>query len=91
MTKEEITKAIKEYKEYKKMEADLKNEEEILKKEITDYMEAEGVNELLTEEGKATYREVQSKRFATTEFKKLHGDLYEAFTTATSSMRFTCN
>lgn len=49
------------------------------------------IKEFMCDDGKITYREVISKRFASTEFKKLHKDLYEAFTKATSSMRFTCN
>ena len=50
------------------------------------------VDEVISEDGiKATYREVISNRFASTEFKKVHADLYAAFTKKTSSMRFTCN
>ena len=49
------------------------------------------LEEFMCDDGKVTYREVISNRFASTEFKKLHEDLYKAFTKKTSSMRFTCN
>ena len=82
---------IKEIKEYQTMQDELKKQIEELKAEAIEYLDENEIDEFLCDEGKVTYREVISKRFASTEFKKLHKDLYEAFTKATSSMRFTCN
>lgn len=86
-----INAVIKEIKEYQTMQDELKKQIEELKAEAIEYLDENEIDEFLCDEGKVTYREVISKRFASTEFKKLHKDLYEAFTKATSSMRFTCN
>lgn len=86
-----INTVIKEIKEYQQMQKDLEKQIDELKAEAIEYLSENELQEFMCDEGKVTYREVISKRFASTEFKKLHKDLYEAFTKATSSMRFTCN
>lgn len=86
-----INEVIREYKEYQKLVSEAKEQLEALKAEAIEYMTEKEVDEVLTDEGKVTYREVSSNRFQTTEFKKIHADLYEAFTKKTSSYRFTCN
>ena len=62
-----------------------------LKDEVKAYMTETGTDEVLSDSGKATWREVISNRFASTEFKKVHADLYKAFTKQTTSERFTFN
>ena len=86
-----INEVIKEIKEYQDMQEALKIEIEKLKAEAIEYLEQNEIDEYTCTDGKVTYREVISNRFASTEFKKVHADLYEAFTKKTSSMRFTCN
>ena len=86
-----INEVIKELKEYQDMQDALKIEIEKLKAEAIEYLNENEIDEYMCEDGKVTYREVISNRFASTEFKKVHADLYEAFTKKTSSMRFTCN
>lgn len=90
-TAKNINQLIKEIKEYQDMQDQLKAEIEALKAEAIEYMNDQGVDEVLTDEGKVTYREVISNRFDTTSFKKSYGDLYAEFTKKTSNMRFTCN
>ncbi len=80
-----INAVIKEIKEYQAMQDELKKQIEELKAEAIEYLSENELQEFLCDDGKITYREVISKRFASTEFKKLHKDLYEAFTKATSS------
>lgn len=82
---------IREIKEYQELEAQLKIQVEELRAQAIEYLGENNIDEYTCDSGKITYREVLSKRFASTEFKKLHKDLYEAFQTITSSMRFTCN
>lgn len=82
---------IREIKEYQEMQDALKAEIDKLKSEAIEYLTENELEEFMCEDGKVTYREVISNRFASTEFKKLHEDLYKAFTKKTSSMRFTCN
>ncbi len=86
-----INEVIKEIKEYQEMQETLKNEIDKLKAEAIEYLNENELDEYMCDDGKVTYREVISNRFASTEFKKVHADLYEAFTKKTSSMRFTCN
>lgn len=63
-----------------------------LKDEVKAYMTETGTDEVISDNGaKATWREVISNRFASTEFKKVHADLYKAFTKQTTSKRFTFN
>ena len=88
-----INEVIKSLKEWEQMKKEVEQNIENLKKEAIDYLTEQEIDEYVnTENGdKITYREVLSNRFQSTEFKKLHKDLYEAFTMQTSSMRFTCN
>lgn len=86
-----INEIVKEYKEYAAMADQLKAEMEILKKEAIEYMDEKGIDEVVTDEGKITYRDVISNRFQTTEFKKKFADLYKAYTAQTINKRFTCN
>ena len=87
-----INEVIKELKEYQDMQESLKAEIEKLKAEAIEYLNENEIDEYINDNGtKVTYREDVSNRFARTEFKKVHADLYEAFTKKTSSMRFTCN
>lgn len=89
--KKNINEVIREYKEYAAMAEQLKAEMEVLKAEAIEYLDEKGIDEYLCDDGKVTYRAVISNRFASTEFKKIHGDLYKAFCRQTESMRFTCN
>ena len=82
---------IAEYKEYQALEDELKKQMESLRTQAIEILGASALDEYVCDTGKVTYRQVISNRFATTEFKKVHGDLYKAFTIQTSCMKFTCN
>ena len=88
-----INEIIRQLKEYDAMKKEVESQINVLKEEAIEYLTEQEIDEYVnTENGdKITYREVLSKRFQSTEFKKLHKDLYEAFTMQTSSMRFTVN
>ena len=86
-----INEVIKELKEYEVMQEQLKKEVEQLKAQAIEYLAENGIDEVITPEGKVTYREVLSKRFDSTSFKKDFLDVYEEYTKLTSSMRFTLN
>lgn len=91
MKNQNINEVIREIKEYQRMQDDLKAEIEKLKAEAIEYLDSNELDEYLCDDGKITYREVISNRFASTEFKKVHEDLYKAFLKKTSCMKFTCN
>lgn len=86
-----INQIIKEIKEYQEIQEQLKREVELLKEQAIEYLDSEGIDEVLTSEGKITYREVISNRFDSTAFKKDFADIYAEYTKKTSSMRFTCS
>lgn len=82
---------IKELKDFEELEAQLKETKEELKHEIIKMLSDNHIDEYSCNAGKVTYREVLSNRFASSEFKKLHSELYNAYVRTTTSMRFTCN
>lgn len=85
-----IKDVIREIKEYQAMQDELKKQINELKEEAIEWLDENEVDEILTNEGKITYREVISKRFNSTAFKKDFADIYDEYTTQTSNMRFTC-
>ena len=85
-----IKDVIREIKEYQAMQDELKKQIDELKEEAIEWLDENELDEILTDEGKITYREVISKRFNSTAFKKDFGDIYDEYTTKTSNMRFTC-
>mgnify|MGYP000033312535 CR=1 FL=1 len=85
-----IKEVIKEIKEYQSMQDELKKQINELKEEAIEWLDENELDEILTDEGKITYREVISKRFNSTAFKKDFADIYDEYTTKTSNMRFTC-
>ena len=86
-----INNLIKEIKEYQAMQEALKAEIEKLKESAIEYLSDNEIDEYLCDEGKITYREVLSKRFDSTSFKKDFADIYAEYSKQTSNMRFTCN
>lgn len=86
-----INEVIKEIKEYQAMQDELKRQIDELKAQAIEYLADNEIDEFLSDEGKITYREVISKRFDSTSFKKDFADIYAEYQKATSSMRFTCN
>lgn len=89
--KKSINEVIKEYKEYSELLEETKKQLEVLKAQAVDYLNENEIDEVLTDEGKITYREVISKRFDSTSFKKDFADIYAEYQRPSSSMRFTCN
>lgn len=85
-----IKDVIREIKEYQAMQDELKKQINDLKEEAIEWLDENELDEILTDEGKITYREVISKRFNSTAFKKDFADIYDEYTTKTSNMRFTC-
>lgn len=85
-----IKDVIKEIKEYQAMQDELKKQIDELKEEAIEWLDENELDEILTDEGKITYREVISKRFNSTAFKKDFADIYDEYTTKTSNMIFTC-
>ena len=91
MKNHEINEIIRQIKEYQDLQEQIKAELGLLKAEAIEYLNDEGIDEVLTDAGKITFREVISNRFDSTAFKRVHADLYKAFSKKTCNYRFTCN
>lgn len=87
-----INEIMKDLAEMNAMQDELKATIESLQDEVKQYMTAEGVDEVVAENGdKATWREVISNRFDSTAFKKDFADVYREYTRRTTYRRFTFN
>lgn len=89
-----MTSTIKELKTYLQLKKELEAQIKALEDQIKSYMTNNGLQELMTDDMMTVcrYKEVISKRFDTTAFKKSEwAELYDEFTTESSSMRFTVN
>lgn len=79
----------KEMAQYKliiaEAEAELKKRED----QVKELMTSSGIDTLIGDEHKATYKEVISNRFDSKAFKADHADMYEAYKKPSASMRFT--
>lgn len=87
----DIFETVKEMKEYLEMKEALQRELDVLREQAICWLMEHDCDEVLTDAGKITYREVISRRFDTTAFKKEHGEIYTAYTKSTTCMKFTCN
>lgn len=90
MDRNEINALFKEIAEYKMMEAEAKAMREQAEARVKEIMESEGIDTLLGDEHKATWKEVISNRFDSAAFKKDgYADLYKEYQKPSASMRFT--
>lgn len=89
--KKDIKEIMRELAEYTSMKEELEAQIDMLKDEVKEYMKDNDVDEVLTDDGKATWREVISNRFDSTSFKKDFLDVYKAYVKKTSCKRFTFN
>jgi len=91
MKRRNIESVVNDLKELTELQELIKKEIEQVKREAIEYMAFMGTDEVVTLDGKITYRAVISKRFDSTLFKKTYPFLYDDFVKPTSSLRFTFN
>ena len=89
MSANKLTSKVKELKELKMMAEEIAAERTTIEDAIKAEMTARETDELITSEYKIRWKKVVSNRFDTTAFKKTHADLYEQYTKATETRRFT--
>lgn len=80
---------LKAIAEYRRIIEDAEAELESLKSIAISRMEERGIEELKSDEHKATYKMVVSNRFDSKAFKADHADMYELYKKPSSAMRFT--
>lgn len=88
MDKKTINAKYKELAELKMMYKEIEDAMDGIKDELKEYMKANNLDELVGDEHKATWKEVESSRFDSTTFKAQYPDLYEAFKKPSTTRRF---
>lgn len=88
MANNELTAKVRELKELKAMAEELSAEITAIEDEIKNEMAARGVDEMIVDVFKITWKAVTSHRFDSTAFKKANADLYNLFTKEATSRRF---
>lgn len=89
MSIETMNSKINELRELRRMADELNSEIESIQDEIKAHMTAEQVDTLTGTNWKITWKEVVSKRFDSTAFKKAMPELAEQYTKETRSKRFS--
>lgn len=89
MANKDIISKIEELKELEELMEEVKAEAEAVRDCIKEEMLDRGVEELEAGQYIIRWTSVLSNRFDTTAFKKLHGELYKAYTKQTASKRFS--
>lgn len=85
----EITSKVEALRELEALIEEAKAEADSLRDEIKAEMLNRDTEELEAGQYVVRYTTVLSNRFDTTAFKKLHGELYKAYTKQTTSKRFS--
>ncbi len=75
--------------ELEALKAGIEDEMNDIKAEVTGEMIARGAEVVATGKWVIRFQTVVSERFDTKAFKQVHADLYDLFTKATATMRFT--
>lgn len=89
MANDKLETMIAELKEWEQLKAEAEEQVENLKDQLKAEMVKRDTEELPVGKYIMRYAEVLSNRFDTTAFKRVHLDLYQAFTKQTTSRRFT--
>ncbi len=88
MTKNELNNKIHELRQLRRMADELAAEIEAITDVIKQQMTTEGVDTLIGDDWKATWKPVQSSRFDSKAFKATMPDLYNRFTRSAETRRF---
>jgi predicted phage-related endonuclease len=89
MTTVELTTTVRSLKELMNMKAELDAEIEAAQDAIKTEMTARDTDEMKVDVFKVTWKSVTQNRFDTTGFKAAHKDIYDLFTKATETRRFS--
>lgn len=84
----DLNKTARELLELRAMIREMEAEAEALTDQIKAAMVDAGTESLEGDGWHASWKNVESRRFDSKSFKAQHGDLYEAFTKATTTTRF---
>lgn len=91
MSKIELLAKIELLNKYEAMIDELKEKADSIRDELKSHMLALDTEELFAGTYVLRYTPVVSNRFDTAAFKRMHGDIYKAYTKQVSSRRFTIN
>ena len=88
MSKKDLQSKVHELRELRRFIEELTAEADAITDAIKAQMTTEGVDTLLGDDYKITWREVQSSRFDSKAFKTAMPELYDRFTKPSSTRRF---
>ena len=89
MSKNELVAKIEALNEWEALMEEAKAEADAIRDSIKAELVERGTEELIAGSYIIRWTSVLSNRFDTTDFKKMYGDLYKAFTKQTNSRRFS--
>jgi predicted phage-related endonuclease len=89
MGQNELTATIRNLKDLMNMKSELEAEIEAAQDTIKAEMTARNTDEMIVDVFKVRWTKVISNRFDTTAFKTAHKDIYDLFTKATETRRFS--
>ncbi|MEA5012216.1 MAG: hypothetical protein VB100_10940 [Angelakisella sp.] len=89
MSTNKLAGQVRELKELQRLIEEATAEAEAIKDMLKREMTQRNVNEMLVDCFKLKYTVVNSQRFDSTAFKKIHADLFEQYSKTTTSARLT--
>ena len=89
MDKQTINEVMKTIAEYAMIAEEAQKVVDANKELLKGYMTEAGLEELIGDEHKASYKTFEERRFDSTAFKKDHADMYEAYRKPQMKSRFT--
>jgi len=89
MSRNEMIKRIEYLRELEAMEAEIRNEAETIRESLKAELADRDTEELVIGNYIVRWTSVLSNRFDATNFKKVYGELYKAYTKQTASRRFS--
>ena len=89
MDKQTINEVMKTIAEYAMIAEEAQKVVDENKELLKGYMTEAGLEELIGDEHKASYKTFEERRFDSTAFKKDHADMYEAYRKPQMKSRFT--
>jgi len=88
MSNQDLTAALREFQEYKRIREEADNAMKTLQAKITAHMAMQDVTEMVVDVYRVSYKPVTSTRLNTTALKAAKPDIFAQFSTTTTARRF---
>jgi len=88
MSHNDLTTALKEYQEYKRIKEQAEEQMKAIQSRITAHMDMQGMTEMVVDIYKVSYKPISSTRLDTKILKIARPDIFAQFSTTSTSKRF---